>query len=126
MLAAPAMTLTIAEPVNPSLIMTLNEPSAPVVPDAHDASASGAPFTIRQTRTLACFTIPFAATPLTVVGVAATVVLPPPPPPLHADSATRAAKDMPLTEISLEYSFTTFSWSESNNIADRRAGPVRA
>src|SRR3990172_7163809 len=93
MLAAPAMTLTIAEPVNPSLIMTLNEPSAPVVPDAHDASASGAPFTIRQTRTLACFTIPFAATPLTVVGVTTTgalTPLPSPPPPLHADNATRA------------------------------------
>src|SRR3990172_9970979 len=111
--------------------MTLNEPSVPVVPDAHDASASGAPFTIRHTRTLACFTIPFAATPVTVVGVAATVPPtslppPPPPPPPHADSATSTAKDIPLTESSLEYSFITFSWSESNIIAAYRVGPVRA
>src|SRR3990172_5094853 len=109
--------------------MTLNEPSVPVVPDAHDASASGAPFTIRHTRTLACFTIPFAATPVTVVGVAATVPptsLPPPPPPLHADSATSTAKDIPLTESSLEYSFITCSWSESNKITAYRGGLVRA
>jgi len=97
MLAVPAMTLIISGPDYPSLIVTRNDPSLPDVAAAQLASASGAPLTMRQARTLACFTSPLDTVPPIVVGAGVEGIDIPPesPPPLHAESVSRTAAGTP-------------------------------
>jgi len=100
MLDGLVVTLIIAGPVKPSPSATLNEPFCPVFPTSHDASACGAPSTMRQTRTFACLTTPFDAVPLTVVGRTTIDAVPPSPPPPQADKTMSIETESPAPSVS--------------------------